>query len=143
MAEVRPADPVARRQMLVVLLLAVVLGGAMLAAMPMLGDAMQSWLLAEGADPIERGALLLRGLSLALALAALAPAVYCYVIAARIDAAGEFPLPGAKLVRDTPVLRGDAARSRAWMLRAIAIALALLALAGGILVWVLAGTLMP
>jgi hypothetical protein len=141
MGEVRPADPVARRRLLGALLLATLLGAAALAALPSLREAMQVWLLAEGADPLQRGALLLRALGLVLAVSLLAPAVYCYLLAARIDAAGEFPPPDMTLVRDAKVLRGDAARGRAWLLRALAIKLALMALISAVLVWVFADLL--
>ncbi len=46
--------------------------------------------------------------------------------ARRTRASGQWPPLGARVVRDTPILRGDAARRRATLLTTIAVLLALL-----------------
>ena len=97
---------------------------------------------AEGSDPLQRAIFVLRAMGVLLALLLSLPAVYCWVLALRVDAAGEFPPPGMNLVRETRVVRGDKARGRAWLLRALALKLGLLALVCGILVWSLASTLL-
>lgn len=140
--ETRTADPAARRRLLIALAVTAMLGAGMLYGWPSVRSATLAWINSEGGDPLERATGLLRGLGLFLSVSLLAPAVYCWIVALRIDTSGEFPPPGMKLLRDAKLLRGDAARGRAWLLRAIAIKFALLAVVCGAMVWALAGTLL-
>ncbi len=135
MSEVRPADPKARKRAVWVLVAVTVLGASVLLMMPRLQTGVEEWLL-DADNGLQRARWLIRAMGLTMGLLVLAPAVYCYRFAARIEAAGEFPPPGAKLIREVKILKGDAARGRAWLLRALAIKLAVMALVCAVLVWV-------
>jgi MFS family permease len=140
--DIRPADPGARRRLTVALLIVAAAGAAALYFTPSIGPALLGWINTEGDDPLQRAIFVLRAMGVLLALLLALPAVYCWVLALRVDAAGEFPPPDMKLVRETRVLRGDKARGRAWLLKALAIKFSLLAVVCGILVWSLAETLL-
>jgi hypothetical protein len=91
---------------------------------------LQDWLAGmHGADPVEtRHALedaMLWG-SWAACLPVLLLASWLWLHGVRIGRAGRYPAPGSKVIRDTPVLHGDAARLRATALKVLAVFLGLL-----------------
>jgi len=53
-------------------------------------------------------------------------AVWLWLHGGRIVRAGRYPAPGSKVIRDTPVLHGDAARLRGTGMRVLAVFLGLL-----------------
>lgn len=120
----QPADPVARRNAWIVTVV--------IAAAGALGYlALQDWLAGViERDPVEARATLLAALSLgawtsAVLMAALA--AWCWHLGSKVRRAGRFPLPEAKLLRDTAVVEGAAAQARGRMLQICAVALMLLA----------------
>jgi len=123
MREIQPADPATRRRALIVAGVIAVAGWAAFFAL-------QEWLARlQGTDPghmrqsLER-ALVWGSWAAMLPVAVLAGWMWRY--GARVGRAGRFPAPGAKVVRDTPVLLGDAARLRATALKVLASFLGLL-----------------
>jgi hypothetical protein len=105
--DVVPADPALRRRALFVAVGAIVPGG-------FLAWKLERWLLASApGDPgAARMALwLATGVASALTFAA---AVYVAWIALRILRARRFPPPGMRVMRDTPVRIGGAARVLGW-----------------------------
>jgi hypothetical protein len=127
--EIQPADPGARRRVL--------LGVVAVAAACVAGYfVLQRWLAGlRGLDPahiqqaLERGLLVASWTALVPA-AVLAACVWRY--GARVHASGRFPAPGSKVIRDTPVLHGEPARLRGTVLKVLAAFLLLLA--GGTLI---------
>jgi len=123
MREIQPADPATRRRALIVAGVIAVAGWAAFFAL-------QEWLARlQGTDPghmrqsLER-ALVWGSWAAMLPVAVLAGWMWRY--GARVGRAGRFPAPGAKVVRDTPVLLGDAERLRATALKVLASFLGLL-----------------
>ena len=124
MPEVQPADPVARRRVLVGAV-------AVLAACTAGYFALQHWLaglrglaMPQVQQALER-ALILVG------WAAMVPAVllaaFLWRYGTRVCAADRFPAPGARVIRDTPVLHGPPAQLRGTALKVVAVFLTLLA----------------
>jgi hypothetical protein len=91
---------------------------------------MQEWLAGlPGGDPVEtrralEAAMIWGSWVACLPVAALA--VWLWLEGGRVHRAGRFPPPGAKVIRDTPILHGDAARRRAMVYRIFAVILGLL-----------------
>jgi len=123
MPEVQAADPGTRRHALIAAGVIAVAGWAAFFAM-------QEWLARlQGADPAQLRESLERALVLGSWAAMLPVAVlagWLWVYGVRVGCAGRFPAPGAKVVRDTPVLTGDAARLRGTALKVLAAFLGLL-----------------
>jgi hypothetical protein len=123
MPEIQLADPAARKRALVAAGVIAVLGWAAYFFL-------QEWLARlAGADPAHMRESLERALvwgSWAAMLPVAVLAVWLWVYGARVRRAGRFPPLGAKVLRDTPVLQGDAARLRGIALKVIGAFLGLL-----------------
>lgn len=129
MAQIQRADPTTRRRLLIVLLVVLVVGGAVVWWLERwLGD-----LTAEvAADPdqlVEKAEFLLGVFVLAFTVPLLLGAALIWRLGTRVVAAQRFPPPGTKVVRDTPVVSGAAARRRGEVLRVCAAAVAVGAIA--------------
>lgn len=123
MGEVQRADPAARRRALIAAVAIALAGWAAVFAM-------QDWIEdLRGADPgrMRRSleSAMLWG-SWAVCLPTGAFAFWLWRLGARVTDADRYPPPGAKVIRDTPVVHGGAARLRAAALKLLAIFLGLL-----------------
>jgi hypothetical protein len=121
-AEIQPADPATRRRALLGAAAVAIAGWAAFFVL-------QDWLRGlAGADPVAtrralEDALLWGSWAACLPVAVLA--TWMWLQGQRIVRAGRYPAPGAKVIRDTPVLHGDAARLRGTALRVLAAILGL------------------
>jgi hypothetical protein len=68
---------------------------------------------------------------------------YCWHLGQRILRAARYPLPGMRVVRDTPVATGDAARRRGRLAQSFAAVLGVAALLLAFFLWRLACILPP
>lgn len=124
MPEIQPADPVARRRVLLgaVAVLAACTGGYF---------GLRHWLAGlRGLDTphVQQSlehALIVVGWAAMVPAVALAACLWRY--GSRVCAADRFPAPGARVIRDTPVLHGPPAQLRGAALKVLAAFLALLA----------------
>lgn len=138
MREVQPADPRARRVALLVLAAGFVAGVALLWALEAGRPAVARWLREDPARTAARARLLLAGLALATSGPALAAGVYLWRLGSRIVTAERFPPPGLRMVQDTMVLTGDAARTRGRIFQALGLVLFVAGSALALLLWRLA-----
>lgn len=139
MNDVEPADPVARRRALWTLGATAVFGAAAIMAFLNARPALQEWLDQDAAARPGRVRLAVGVLGLALAAPVAAMAVYVWRFGARVRAGERFPPAGTAVVRDTPILRGEAAERRGAALQWLAalVAAAAVTLLG--LLWRLLG----
>jgi hypothetical protein len=122
MREIQHADPVARRRALIAIAVITVAGWAAFFVL-------QDWLMGmQGASPDQARKALEDAMiwgSWAASLPVFALAIWLWLLGGRIYRAGRYPAPGSKVIRDTPVLHGDAARVRGTLLRVLAVLLSL------------------
>ncbi len=124
MPEIQPADPATRRR-------ALIAAGAIAVAGWAAFFVLQEWLRGlGGADPVAtrralEDAMLWGSWAACLPVAVLA--TWLWLQGLRITRTGRYPAPGTKVIRDTPVQHGDAARLRGLALRVLAVFLGLLA----------------
>ncbi len=128
--EVQPADPAARRLALIIVL---VIGALGLVPLIWVQNTLDTISELRHTDPMAATRMMLatsRLLGAATAVLCFAMAIWLGWLALRINRAERFPLPNARVVRDTPVLTGAAARRQA----RIALVLATALLVSGVVV---------
>ena len=130
MTEIRRADPVARRRLVLIVACEVVLGALLILALEY-----SRTIVRDPAELARRLWLVFSLLAVLLVASPIAFAVYLWSVGTRILRAGEFPPPGVRVIRDTPILSGAAAVARGRGFKALAAALAVAAAILGIFLW--------
>ena len=122
-SRVRGADLAARRRAFLAALGALVAGSAVIVAVESWGPEMALWIAEDASKSLARmrTVLLLGGVLFALPLFVFSRQVW--VQGAKAINAREFPPPDQPVVRDTPVVTGDAAVRRGQFLRLLAVLL--------------------
>jgi hypothetical protein len=138
MTEVRKADPAARRQAVVLVVFGALVGALLILGFERYRTPLHDWLLS---DPRELGhrvklVFLLAAALLSAPLAAFA--AYLWSLGAKVIRAGEFPPPGYRVIRDTPVIAGRGAVLRGRSLKALALSLGVASVLLWMLLWWLA-----
>ncbi|MGD8977706.1 MAG: hypothetical protein PVG91_08880 [Gammaproteobacteria bacterium] len=113
MSATQTADPKARRRAVRLLVIATLIGALLIMTFERYGATLFEWLIS---DPDRAHARLRMFFLLSGALCALPPlglAAYLRTLARRVRKAGQYPLPGQSVLRDTPVLEGEPALGRA------------------------------
>lgn len=131
--EIQPADPATRRLALIIV---VVIGALGLITIIWLQNTLDTISELRRTDPLEATRMMLavsRLLGAAAAVVCVTIAIWLAWLSFQIRRAERFPLPHARLVRDTPVLTGAAARRQA----RIALVFALGLLVSGVLLPIL------
>lgn len=123
MTEVRRADPVARRQAVLLVALGALVGTLVIVGFEHYRSPLRDWLLRKPGEPAHRlkSVLVLATAILSAPLAALA--VYLWLLGSTVLRAQQFPPPGCRVIRDTPVIGGRGAVLRGRSLKALALCL--------------------
>src|SRR5574341_1091413 len=123
MSKIRKADPAARRQALLFVILGALVGSLLIVGFERYSMPFRDWLLSEPGDLSHRLRL---GFFLAAAFLSaplLVFAVYLWLLGVKALRAREFPPPGYRVIRDTPVIGGHAAVLRGRGLKIVALCL--------------------
>jgi hypothetical protein len=99
---------------------------------------LRDWILAEPEASAQRVKLVLLLLAALLLAPLLAFAAYVWSLGERVLRAREFPPPGFRVIRDTPVIMGERAISRGRLLKVLALGCGIASVALGLLLWRLA-----
>jgi len=137
----QPADPAARRRAVIAVAAATVAGVILIAGQGWYREPVRAWLLDDPGATAARARLLLAGAGALLVTPLLVFAIYTWRLGARVIAGREFPPRDAAVIRDTPIVSGDAAVAQGRGLRAIAIFLAVAGIAITGVLWRLAALL--
>ncbi len=119
MAEIRRADPRARRIALAIVVLGTLVGAAVIAGIDHFRPELDAWLRRDSSSAST--ALLLAAAIAGLPM--LAAAAWLWAYGGRIARAEMYPTPGGALFRDTRVLAGSSAVRRGRLLQAMAVVL--------------------
>ena len=132
MRETQPADPDARRTILVIVGVATVAGALLIGAAMRFRPALESWL---QQDPRGRLPMVVAVMMLLSAGPVLALSAYLWSLGRRAIRARRYPPPGLRVTRDTPVLSGGAAERLGRALQIFAGVLALVAVVLVFFLW--------
>jgi hypothetical protein len=138
MTEIRKADPRARRQAAWLLIAGTLVGVLLILGFGRYSRSLRTWIKADPAAAADRLTLALVGLSIVLSAPAIAFAVYLWALGGRVLRAEEFPPPGYRVIRDTPVVGGQGARVRGYAFRILAACLVVTTLLLWLMLWRLA-----
>jgi len=130
MNEIQKADPDARRRAILVVIFAAALGGLLISGFEHFREPFREWLVSDPAETARRARLALSVSILVLSVPAIVFAIFLWLFGAKVLRAQQFPPPGFRVVRDTPVVRGAAAVTRG---HAIQILAACLGVGAGVL----------
>jgi hypothetical protein len=141
MTEIRKADPAARRQALLLLAAGTLVGALLIVGWERYKIPLRDWLESEPGELAHRARLGFLLLAMALSAPVLAFAARLWRLGARVLRARQFPPPGYRVIRDTPVISGPAAVSRGRVFKALALCLGVAAVLMWLLLWRLVRTL--
>ena len=110
MNDIQQADRRLRAIAIALLAVGTFIGVMLLLLAERLGPLAEAWLTGDPAQFRPRLTASFGALALAIALPVLAFAGYLWWLGARIVGAERFPPPGLRVIRDTPVVQGSAAR---------------------------------
>jgi hypothetical protein len=136
--DLRRADPAFRRLAIVALVASMCAGALLLAALERNRGALVDWVRADPARSLERIELILAVFAVLLLAPLVAIAGYLSLLGRRAVLAQEFPPPGVRVIRDTPIIIGGQAVSRGRWLQGVAVMLTAASLVMGLLIWRLA-----
>jgi hypothetical protein len=123
MNEVQKADPAARRQAVLVIVFATAAGALLIAGFDHFREPFREWLSSEPAETARRARLAVYVSAFILSTPVIAFAIYLWLLGARVLRAQQFPPPGFRVIRDTPVVGGQGAMIRGHVIQILAVCL--------------------
>ena len=141
MTEVRRADPAARRQAVRFVILGALVGTVLIVGFERYRTPVHDWLLSKPEELAHRVKLVFLLSAVVLSAPLLAFAVYLWSLGANVLRARQFPPPGYRVMRDTPVIGGRAAVSRGRAFKLLALCLGIASVLLWLLLWRLAWVL--
>jgi len=140
MTEIRRADPAARRHAVLFVVLGALVGALLIVGFERYRIPFQDWLLSGPGASAHRVKLVFLLSATALSAPPVAFAVHLWLLGAKVLRAQQFPPPGYRVIRDTPILTGRAAMSRGRGFKVLALCLGLASVLVWLLLWRLAWT---
>ena len=141
MTEIRRADPAARRQAVWLLIVGMLVGGLLILAFERYGAPLREWVGSDPRDARQRIKLALVLLAVLLSVPVVAFAAYLWAFGAKVLRTQQFPPPGYRVIRDTPVVAAQAATMRGHAFRILALGLGAASLLLWLMLWRLARAL--
>jgi len=123
MTEVRRADPSARRQAVLLIIFGALVGALLIVAFERYRTPLRDWLLSEPGELAYRVRLVFFLSAVVFLVPLVAFAVYFWSLGVKVLHTQQFPPPGARVIRDTPVIGGQAAVLRGCGLKVLAVCL--------------------
>ena len=122
-------------------ILGTAIGAALIVGFEAYRTPLRDWLLSESGDPTLRVKLVFLLAAAVLTAPLLAFAAFLWSLGAKASRAREFPPPGYRVIRDTPVMSGSAAVLRGRGLKGLALCLGVACVLLWALLWRLAEAL--
>lgn len=133
--EIQPADPLARRKAALVASVIGLVGMAAIFAAERYLRGIKTISLEDPAEALARLSTVIKTLAIVTGFALLSVAAWLFRLSWRIYRAERFPLLGMRVIRPTRVVRGEAARVRAFLGFATAGLIGVLGYVAALLLW--------
>jgi len=131
----RRADPTARRTVALLLVVGTCMGALLLVAFARYRIPLSDWMLADPGSSAQRVKMVFRVLVALLLAPLLALAAYLWSLGGKVVRAREFPPPGLRVIRDTPIVTGERAVSRGRLLKVLALGCCIACAVLAVLLW--------
>ena len=141
MNEIQKADPAARRQVVLMIVFATATGALLIAGFEHFRELFHEWLSSEPAETARRAKLAMYVSGFVVSAPVIAFAIYLWLLGARVLRAQQFPPPGFRVIRDTPVVGGHGAVNRGHAMQVLAVCLGMSAALLWLFLWWLARTI--
>jgi hypothetical protein len=141
MTEIRKADPEARRRAILAVIFGAAIGALLIAGFDELRQPFHDWLMSDPSETPRRARLAIGLSAIMLAAPLVSLAVYLWLLSVKVLRAQQFPPPGFRVIRDTPVVSGPAAVTRGHAIQVFAVCLGVGAVVLCLFLWWLVGTL--
>jgi hypothetical protein len=135
MSDIQRADPAARRRVLWLLVMGSAIGVVALSFLDQGLAALERWLRSDPGEFAQRFATIAALFAGSITAPLIAFAALLWIRGTRIRRERRVPLQGERVIRDTPILAGDAAEARGRLLQGFAIGFALCAGLLAIALW--------
>jgi hypothetical protein len=133
--EVRKADTAFRRQAVALVIGGVCAAALLIAAFERYQGELADWVRADPSRIAQRLELVFGAIAVVLLAPLAAMASYLSSLGRRTVRTREFPPPGFRVIRDTPILRGYDALTRGRSLQGVAVFLSAAAVLVGLFLW--------
>jgi hypothetical protein len=137
-ADVRKADPSARRNALVLVVLGAAVGALLIAGFEHYHEPLHNWLSSGSGGLTGCVGMLFFLVAVVVAVPLIVFAAYFWWLGDKVLRAREFPPPGYRVIRDTPIMRGQSAVKRGHGLKALAVCVGVASVVMCVLLWRLA-----
>jgi hypothetical protein len=141
MNDIQKADPAARRQAVLLVIFGTAVGALLIAGFEHFREPFREWLLSEPAETARRAKLAMYVSAFVVSAPMIAFAIYLWLLGARVLRAQQFPPPGFRVIRDTPVVGGRGAVTRGYVIQILAVCLGMSAALLWMFFWWLARTI--
>jgi hypothetical protein len=140
MNEIQKADPEARRRAILMVVFGEAIGALLIAGFGYFRGSLHEWLVSDSAETAFRGRLVICAAAVLLAAPLIAFALYLWLLGAKVVRAQQYPPPGLRVIRDTPVISGPGAVTRGQAIQVVAVCLGAGAAVLCLFFWWLTGT---
>jgi hypothetical protein len=140
-SEIQKADPEARRRAILVVVFGATIGALLIAGFGHFRGSLHEWLVSDPAETAFRARLVICAAAFLLAAPLIAFAADLWLLGVRVARAQQYPPPGLRVIRDTPVISGPGAVTRGQAIQVVAVCLGMGAAVVCLFFWWLTGTL--
>jgi len=139
--EIQKADPAARRQAVLVIIIGAAVGALLIAGFEHFREPLLKWLSSEPAETLRRAKLAAYVSAFVLTVPVIAFAIYLWLLGVKVLRAQRYPPPGLRVIRDTPVIGGRDAVIRGRVIQVLAVCLGVSAVLLCLSLWWVARTI--
>lgn len=124
MTDTQRADPAARRKAIIIIIISGIVGSLLILAFERYQTQLYEWLQSDYGRSAHRVKILIILAAAFGAVSLFSLSTYLWSLGCKVSNSQQIPLPGQRVIRDTPILEGQATMTRVRVLKTIAVLLA-------------------
>lgn len=124
MTDIQRADPAARRKAIIIIIVSGIVGSLLILAFESYQARLYDWILSDHGRSAHRLKILIILAAAFGAIPLFSLSIYLWSLGCKVSNSQRFPLPGQRVIRDTPILDGQATMTRVRVLKTLAVLLA-------------------